>query len=412
MGPNPFRIIAFLCGGPGPLKNLHHSPEMMAPREQVLAWGAPSCKHVDFSSASWLPLWRRPARSQGVRNSSLELPISTPPSLDSRCTGRRSGQLLRRRGSAQRPDFESARYGHGRCCRGTLECRPHRRCHPHGFRLAQRRRERRQRHRRQPGFAHLLTSRPQPPAIRSPSSYDADGSVINSLFGAGSSDPTSCQNNGVFTWLDNIQPDATIAHAVILLNGLCATSPNLVAMMQIRTGTSLRPRPGPRLRAGQSRRPHQRRTRWPAGLARHAADERHLRSNGRHLHSQSRSTSLRRYRRPQPHLPDHRSKPCLVSRQADHRREHRLDPGNASAFVPGSACRASTLLRGRSTRTAIRFTSTRVTVRLGRVLQRQPRQSHHRLDRLKWKPARAVGLKRSRPCRASSISAVFPCHPA
>jgi hypothetical protein len=48
--------------------------------------------------------------------------------------------------------------------------------------------------------------------------YDADGSVIDSLFGAGSSDPTSCQNNGVLPWLDNIQPDATIAHAVILVN--------------------------------------------------------------------------------------------------------------------------------------------------------------------------------------------------
>jgi hypothetical protein len=62
--------------------------------------------------------------------------------------------------------------------------------------------------------------------------YDRDGSVIDSLFGAGSSDPTSCQNNGVYAWLDNIRTNATIAHAVILLNGLCATSPNLVAMMQ------------------------------------------------------------------------------------------------------------------------------------------------------------------------------------
>lgn len=62
--------------------------------------------------------------------------------------------------------------------------------------------------------------------------YDSDGSVINSLFGAGSSDPTSCQNNGVYAWLDNIRTDATIAHAVILLNGLCATNSNLVAMMQ------------------------------------------------------------------------------------------------------------------------------------------------------------------------------------
>lgn len=62
--------------------------------------------------------------------------------------------------------------------------------------------------------------------------YDADGAVINSLFGAGSSDPTSCQNNGVLTWLDNIQPDATVAHAVIVLNGLCATNTNLIEMMQ------------------------------------------------------------------------------------------------------------------------------------------------------------------------------------
>lgn len=61
--------------------------------------------------------------------------------------------------------------------------------------------------------------------------YDADGSVINAIFGTGASDPTSCQNNGVMVWLDNINPDATIAHAVILLNGLCATNSNLIAMM-------------------------------------------------------------------------------------------------------------------------------------------------------------------------------------
>jgi hypothetical protein len=61
--------------------------------------------------------------------------------------------------------------------------------------------------------------------------YDADGSVINTIFGAGSSEPNTCQNNGVFVWLDTINPDATIAHAVIVLNGLCATTPNLIAMM-------------------------------------------------------------------------------------------------------------------------------------------------------------------------------------
>ena len=61
--------------------------------------------------------------------------------------------------------------------------------------------------------------------------FDADGSVINALFGPGASDPTSCQNNGVFAWIDNVNPDATIAHAIILLNGLCATNSSLLAMM-------------------------------------------------------------------------------------------------------------------------------------------------------------------------------------
>jgi hypothetical protein len=61
--------------------------------------------------------------------------------------------------------------------------------------------------------------------------FDADGSVINALFGAGVSQQNSCQNNGVFVWIDNVNPDATIAHAIIVLNGLCATSPNLLQMM-------------------------------------------------------------------------------------------------------------------------------------------------------------------------------------
>jgi hypothetical protein len=61
--------------------------------------------------------------------------------------------------------------------------------------------------------------------------YDADGSVIDAIFGAAASKPDTCQNNGVFVWIDTINPDATITHAVIVLNGLCATTPGLVAMM-------------------------------------------------------------------------------------------------------------------------------------------------------------------------------------
>ena len=71
--------------------------------------------------------------------------------------------------------------------------------------------------------------------------------------------PTSCQNNGVFVWMDNLNPDATIAHAVILLNGLCATNANLHRDDELRAGARLRPRPRPRLLPGQPRRSSERR---------------------------------------------------------------------------------------------------------------------------------------------------------
>ena len=61
--------------------------------------------------------------------------------------------------------------------------------------------------------------------------FDADGTVTDALFGAGVAEQNSCQNNGVYVWLDNINPDATIAHGVIVLNGLCATNASLLDMM-------------------------------------------------------------------------------------------------------------------------------------------------------------------------------------
>jgi hypothetical protein len=61
--------------------------------------------------------------------------------------------------------------------------------------------------------------------------YDADGSVIDALFGPTASAAGACQDNGVFVWADSFNPDATFAHAVIVLNGLCATSAPLLDMM-------------------------------------------------------------------------------------------------------------------------------------------------------------------------------------
>jgi hypothetical protein len=61
--------------------------------------------------------------------------------------------------------------------------------------------------------------------------YDADGSVTNTIFGATTSQPDACQNNGVYVWLDNFNTDATFAHGVIILNGLCTTNANMIEMM-------------------------------------------------------------------------------------------------------------------------------------------------------------------------------------
>ena len=61
--------------------------------------------------------------------------------------------------------------------------------------------------------------------------YDADGSVINAIFGATTSQPDACQNNGVYVGLDNFNTNATFAHGVIILNGLCATNANMIEMM-------------------------------------------------------------------------------------------------------------------------------------------------------------------------------------
>ena len=61
--------------------------------------------------------------------------------------------------------------------------------------------------------------------------FDADGAVLDTIFGQGTSAPDACQNNGVTVWTDNVNPAATVAHAILVLNGRCATNANLLAMM-------------------------------------------------------------------------------------------------------------------------------------------------------------------------------------
>ncbi len=61
---------------------------------------------------------------------------------------------------------------------------------------------------------------------------DADGSVIDTFFGAGASSAASCQENGVITMIDNLNTSGNIAHALMLVNGLCATNTAQLAVLQ------------------------------------------------------------------------------------------------------------------------------------------------------------------------------------
>ncbi len=62
--------------------------------------------------------------------------------------------------------------------------------------------------------------------------YDADGSVLDALEGEGASDPDSCNVNAVTTLVDNFSTAAKIAHALMIVNGLCTADANHVALVQ------------------------------------------------------------------------------------------------------------------------------------------------------------------------------------
>jgi hypothetical protein len=74
----------------------------------------------------------------------------------------------------------------------------------------------------------------QPTATSEPVAvvYDQDGSVINAIYGPGASSALTCQNNGVMVSVDNLAVTGNIVHALILVNGLCATTANQVATLQ------------------------------------------------------------------------------------------------------------------------------------------------------------------------------------
>ncbi|MFT4112860.1 IPT/TIG domain-containing protein [Silvibacterium sp.] len=62
--------------------------------------------------------------------------------------------------------------------------------------------------------------------------FDADGSVLTALYGAGAADPTVCPQTGVYSQVDNMSADGHIAHALIIVNGLCATNAGMEAVLE------------------------------------------------------------------------------------------------------------------------------------------------------------------------------------
>ncbi|MBV8629798.1 MAG: IPT/TIG domain-containing protein [Silvibacterium sp.] len=74
----------------------------------------------------------------------------------------------------------------------------------------------------------------QPTATNRPLAvvFDEDGSVIDAFFGPGASSASECQENGVVTMIDNINSAGNIAHALMIVNGLCATDAMQIAVLQ------------------------------------------------------------------------------------------------------------------------------------------------------------------------------------
>ena len=62
--------------------------------------------------------------------------------------------------------------------------------------------------------------------------YDTDGTVTDTLLGAGASGPRSCNSNAVTSTVDSFDPAGYILHAIIILNGRC-TGPAPAQQLQM-----------------------------------------------------------------------------------------------------------------------------------------------------------------------------------
>ena len=84
------------------------------------------------------------------------------------------------------------------------------------------------------GTGAILPADVQPTATSKPVGIimDVDGSVINAMFGPGASNPANCTQDAVFTQVDNMTAAGKIAHGLMILNGLCATTQAGLTLME------------------------------------------------------------------------------------------------------------------------------------------------------------------------------------
>ncbi len=84
------------------------------------------------------------------------------------------------------------------------------------------------------GTGAVLPADAQPSATTKPVAivFDQDGSILNDIYGPGASDAGSCTENGVVATVDNFTVGGNIAHALIVINGLCATSSSLDQLLE------------------------------------------------------------------------------------------------------------------------------------------------------------------------------------
>ena len=62
--------------------------------------------------------------------------------------------------------------------------------------------------------------------------FDSDGSVIDTIYGIGASDPDDCIDTGAIPIVDNLSTSGAIAHALIVVNGRCTGSAEQLKQIQ------------------------------------------------------------------------------------------------------------------------------------------------------------------------------------